>query len=382
MNYEKKVYVKCNLCGENHTNEISNRVQFEMPYKVVMCKNCGLMYINPVPCKEELNNFYIHKYESYYGIPAQYGDSNFKVRGYEIYDFLKGNVKTAEKILEIGAGGGGNILGLSEKYNSEEIAVFEPGRASNKSLDALGIQKIGEFYDEEIIDLKRFDFVVLSHVLEHFYEPKEVLSKIWNETAESVNLYIAIPSLSAINKKTYGYSSKMEEYWLRIVHLTYFHEKNIEDMLRVSGWRIKRKKKKNGELFILSEKTSKLDKEVSVQNVYEEHLNEVSYYKNMTNYLDLSKSYDREEKRVILFGSSKYGEQAYVNLKDRYDIICFCDNDSSKWGKKIYGIEIIDPNLICAIEFDYVIITSEYFREIGKQLFELGINQVKRIVIT
>ncbi|EGQ26938.1 methyltransferase domain protein [Sporosarcina newyorkensis 2681] len=275
-----------------------------MPYKVVMCKNCGLMYINPVPSKEELNNFYVHKYESYYGIPAQYGDSNFKVRGYEIYDFLKGNVETAEKILEIGAGGGGNILGLSEKYNSKELAVIEPGAGSNISLSTIGVQIIGEFYDEEILDLRRFDLIVLSHVLEHFYEPKEVLRKIWNDTAENVNLFIAIPSLSAINKETFNYSSKMEDYWLRVVHLTYFHQKNIEDMLRITGWKIKKKQKKNGELFILAEKNSKPDKEGSIQNVYEEHLNEVLYYKNMTDFIVLYKRHDQEEKRLILFGAS------------------------------------------------------------------------------
>ncbi|HCL4449593.1 TPA: TDP-N-acetylfucosamine:lipid II N-acetylfucosaminyltransferase [Clostridium botulinum] len=84
---------------------------------------------------------------------------------------------------------------------------------------------------------------------------------------------------------------------------------------------------------------------------------------------------DQKEK-VIVFGASKMGEAAYILLKEKYEIIYFCDNAKNKWGKDFCGIEIISPQ---SLEKDglkniQVIITSMYYNEIGKQLENMGIK--------
>lgn len=76
---------------------------------------------------------------------------------------------------------------------------------------------------------------------------------------------------------------------------------------------------------------------------------------------------------VILFGASKLGEIAYIMLKDKYNIIKYCDNDKSKKGNKINDIEIININELNKYEFDKIIICSQYYKEISEQLIDLGI---------
>ncbi|MCY6959563.1 TDP-N-acetylfucosamine:lipid II N-acetylfucosaminyltransferase [Clostridium brassicae] len=77
-----------------------------------------------------------------------------------------------------------------------------------------------------------------------------------------------------------------------------------------------------------------------------------------------------KKEKIIFFGASKMGEAAYVLLKDNYDIVCFCDNDKNKWGKNFCGVEIISPESLKKDELKniQVIITSMYYKEIGKQL--------------
>ncbi|MEW9093556.1 MAG: TDP-N-acetylfucosamine:lipid II N-acetylfucosaminyltransferase [Clostridiaceae bacterium] len=87
---------------------------------------------------------------------------------------------------------------------------------------------------------------------------------------------------------------------------------------------------------------------------------------------------DKKEK-VILFGASKMGEAAYVLLKDNYDIVYFCDNDKNKWKKNFCGVEIISPESLKQDDLKNIeiIITSMYYKEIGKQLESIGIQDFK-----
>lgn len=373
MDYENVKYINCLLCDSDEYEILANKVQFNMPYRTVICKNCGFIYLNPAPQKEELDKFYINEYEKYYGVPVSFGQVNFIERGHEIHDFLIENVKTAERIVEIGSGGGGNLFGLGQRYNSLELAAFEPGGNSKKSLKVSGINVIGEFYDVEPINLKAYDLVIMSHVLEHFHNPKDVLKKVWSETSENVNLYIAIPSLSAINRKTYTYHSKLEEYWFRAVHLSYFHKLNIEDMLALCGWEIEKlNNKENGELKILAKKKRDSKREISVRNAYKQHIEELEYYKQRSTGM---------KEKVILFGASQYGRMALNYLKNSYEILYFSDNDAEKWGSKIEGIDIISPHKLKTVSYDKIIITSTYYKEILAQLINMGLDNIDSMKI-
>ncbi|MCZ8539200.1 methyltransferase domain-containing protein [Psychrobacillus psychrodurans] len=281
MDYSKVEDTNCSICNSNRYSIIADKVQFEMPYRTVICRECGFIYLNPIPVKKELNNFYTYEYKKYYGVPVEITDLSYKKRGYEIYEFIKEFTSTVNKILEIGAGGGGNLLGLSEKFNTNYLAAVEPGGSSNRSLLSGKINVLGEFYDEEPLNIKEYDLIILSHILEHFYNPKKVLKKLWEETSDEAIIYIAIPSLSAIDQKKYSYHSALEDYWFRIVHLSYFHKQNILDLLEMTGWNMmKIHEKGNGELLIVVKKSSSLNENREIKNVYDLHLEEVNFYRD------------------------------------------------------------------------------------------------------
>lgn len=80
--------------------------------------------------------------------------------------------------------------------------------------------------------------------------------------------------------------------------------------------------------------------------------------------------------KCIIFGASKTGSVAYQLLKEKYDIIGFADNNSSKWGEFFCEKEILNPSALSTFENTQIIIASVYYASIYKQLREQGINDV------
>lgn len=74
----------------------------------------------------------------------------------------------------------------------------------------------------------------------------------------------------------------------------------------------------------------------------------------------------------IIFGASKYGKDVYREIKEKYKVIAFCDNDETKWGKEIDGKIVISPNRLMSNNAK-VIVASMYHIEIVMQLINYGI---------
>lgn len=70
---------------------------------------------------------------------------------------------------------------------------------------------------------------------------------------------------------------------------------------------------------------------------------------------------------------------------DDMEIVAYCDNDRSKWGKEIEGVKIISPDEIGQYNFDEIYIASDlYFSDIKDQLIkECNIREeiIKNVIV-
>lgn len=82
------------------------------------------------------------------------------------------------------------------------------------------------------------------------------------------------------------------------------------------------------------------------------------------------------KEKVILFGASELGKEAFKLLKENYNILFFADNDIAKDGKEFCGKSIILPTKLKDIAFDKIIITSQYNSEIANQLHNMHIENI------
>jgi hypothetical protein len=47
--------------------------------------------------------------------------------------------------------------------------------------------------------------------------------------------------------------------------------------------------------------------------------------------------------KFCIFGAGVWGMRFYAKFGEQYEIECFCDNDTSKHGRKYLGLPVISP---------------------------------------
>lgn len=220
--------VSCNVCGSYNDEKICTHGQFGLPANVVICKECGLSYLNPRWTEESLIDFYVNDYDNYYR-PSM--DKVLKENSLymPIYNRLKKENFLAGKvdaILDIGSGEGTNLQYLLDKIPNANYFAIEPSPKCQETLKSMGIKilarDIGANLDKEYDSY--FDLIIMRHVFEHFRDPVEMLKKVSKLLKENGVLYIAVP-----NSLNFGKHSLLD-HCFRAVHTYYFNIHTLKNI--------------------------------------------------------------------------------------------------------------------------------------------------------
>ena len=171
------------------------------------------------------NNLY-----AFFNNPEERFISQFNSAKYK-FNILKNfiNFDSAKNVLEIGCGTGG-ILSFFQSIKCDVTGVdYE-----NDHLEFARKKNIKTFSDYKNID-KKFDIVILSHVLEHLVEPDEVLNNCKKLLKKNGLIYIEVPSIESIPKH---YDYNLSNY-LHIAHVTHFTKNTFINFINLKGFEIK-----------------------------------------------------------------------------------------------------------------------------------------------
>ncbi len=87
----------------------------------------------------------------------------------------------------------------------------------------------------------------------------------------------------------------------------------------------------------------------------------------------LCKYFSGDVQDIIIFGTGDWGEKCYRVLSDEnVKVMCFADNNVSKWNTKMHGIRIINPDELCHLRAFVLIAVNEGWEEIRIQLKNFG----------
>lgn len=176
--------IKCNLCGSDDYIVLCEKERWDLPLKNVICKNCGLIYINPRPSVKDYQNFY----ESDYRIIvsgtdeglSRIFDSQKKMIESEIADICEKNIQSDKvfNIMDIGSSYGGTLQGFREKYPKAKLFGIEPViKNAEYSIKKTGADIFNGILEDYNTD-KKFDIILLARTLNHSLDPKANLKKI------------------------------------------------------------------------------------------------------------------------------------------------------------------------------------------------------------
>ena len=227
----------CPLCGAKdfeHDN-FNTFVENRHLYVVKICDKCGFVFQNPIYNKEH-----------YHSLPCHYPEDYFKHsvnRGSYTYRFFKEFIKRDPKVdvLDIGAGrceplkyilnagfSGHHAYKDANSYRGtaitmdpkETIYMADKWNMDIYHFDFEDNERVDEFIEN---NRKKFDFIIMSHVLEHFIDPDKAIKNVIKLLAPDGIVYIEVPSL-------YNAEYRIKSVWTP-EHVSYFTNSTLTRLM-------------------------------------------------------------------------------------------------------------------------------------------------------
>ena len=211
---------------------------------IVRCKNCSLVYTNPMVKEPEKN---------YWGDEEKYFEEArliFEVKGkshrdVNYIDDLKmiERFKPTGNFLDIGTNMG--MFLRHTRGKRWDVTGIEPSPAlSEMARKYFGLNIKTGYLHEAGFEDESFDVVTMTDVFEHIVEPKKMLGDIKKVLKKDGVLFIKVPNgrYNLLKLGLAKISGKLKDYDIfdSYEHLTHFSHNTLKKMLEESGFKIKK----------------------------------------------------------------------------------------------------------------------------------------------
>ena len=260
----------CSLCESNNFTLLCEGDRYGFDLKKQLCNDCGLVQTYPAVSKEFHKEFYSYHYRplylksemvDYQDVIKEQSDKAKKYLDYFINNGL--SEKLAElSIIEIGCSSGGTINGLKKAVKSVQGCDLDVN-AIKFSQENFQIEVEVGMYPSSLPNGPKL--FILSHILEHVFNPLETLKRVRSIMNSGDYLFIAVPGINSVRKG--DYKNDLRRYF-HIAHVTDFSASTLKNIANFSGFKsINIDEFING-LFIADEiKNWKKNHQDSIENI-------------------------------------------------------------------------------------------------------------------
>jgi len=235
MNVSSPKETCCPLCN-------SNKVQpryLHGDYWIIECLTCTGGYAYPRPNMENLPLIYNDDYIDKYIASVLHGQEFATKRFSSLSTFLAKQYpnllqKPDRSVLDIGSATG-HFLSEFKKSGWRTTGVELSYSASKFAREILGLEIINEDFFITDLDPQSYDLITMYHIIEHFLDPRAMLTKCHNLLSEDGALFIETPNWVGIGALIRG------ENWSHIIppeHLNYFSPQSLELLVKSSGFHV------------------------------------------------------------------------------------------------------------------------------------------------
>ena len=260
----------CSLCESKNFTLISEGDRYGFDLKKQFCNQCGLIQTYPALSREFHEEFYSYHYRPLYlkSETVDYEDvikeQNDKAKKYLEYFFNNGlSEKLADlSIIEIGCSSGGTISGLKTAAKSVQGCDLDVEAIKfaqdNFKLDV----EVGMYPSNLPNGPKLF---ILSHVLEHVFNPLKTLKEIRLLMNTGDYLFIAVPGMNGVAKG--DYKNDLRRYF-HIAHVTDFTRSTLTNVANYAGFKVTNIDQEINGLFVADEISHwRKNKQDSINNI-------------------------------------------------------------------------------------------------------------------
>jgi 2-polyprenyl-3-methyl-5-hydroxy-6-metoxy-1,4-benzoquinol methylase len=250
-------FVECNLCG----NE-SGTIVFETQIidggeshraKLIECKACDLVYLNPRPTGDTISRFYQENYEPHRvstvarGLTWRVQRAAFRVDAApwrrRLTALLRFTINTlgtrplllgnpGDRLIDVGCATGRHLL-LYHDLGWDIQGVESDPKCCSMIRETLQLPVIeGSWFDAET-EAGSVQAIIFWHVLEHLHDPRAALRKAFATLAPGGTLQLSVPTCDGVGFTTF------RESWAALElprHLFFFSRSALRRLLEEVGF--------------------------------------------------------------------------------------------------------------------------------------------------
>jgi len=332
-----------------------------------LCQGCGLVFHNPLPSHEEL--------EQYYGlsesdaespvfslIPEQLdGKARLDAFRQEMVGFLQRHwgERSPGRLLEMGSNEGHLLHGFREC--GWDVQGAELNRRASAVARALFNVPVHDGTIQSLsADPHSFEAIVSVHVLEHVHDPLETLKECHHLLHPDGVLYLEVPNLEQIPVSLAGTLFCFE-------HLYYFTPRSVTNVLHQSGFEVVDLDDQIGypAIRVIAKPTS------TRREIASDYDRATCLYQNkIQDGHRLSEDlgcrlkswvtqWTHEHKRVVLYGAGQHTKNI-LELADfqQVNVVGLVDGDPQKQGKVFNGYQVFRRQDMLDLRPDAILISS------------------------
>lgn len=194
--------------------------------KIWICETCGMVSVRDYLCPEDLGAYYSSM--SNYEYPAN--DYDFpeydKRKAHRQYDWLS-QFGHFVKVLDIGCSLA-YTLNLFSKDGSEVLGVEPSEKLKNIAKEKYGVDVITGFISGDTKLPGNQSLIILSHIVEHLFEPLSLLKNLHAHLAEEGMVFIEVPTIEEFDER--------DLFQFSFEHINYFSHGSLSNLMHCAGF--------------------------------------------------------------------------------------------------------------------------------------------------
>lgn len=187
-------------CGDDGGQEIALKDRYGFPIRTVLCMRCGLLRTSPRMKLSSARRFYAESYRVLYDGGDEKPDDRFATdlhTGQKMIQSVPRLMSMVETVFDVGCASGG-ILKAFQNAGKQTA-----GCDMNRTYLEYGRQQGLHLIEGEVATLaaeyeKQADLVLLSHVLEHFFDLKSEFEAVVDAARPGGFIIVIVPGLATV----------------------------------------------------------------------------------------------------------------------------------------------------------------------------------------
>jgi len=244
LHEQSKIRIEeCNLCGSRDFIILTKKDRYDFVNNAYACRDCGLVFLNPVMTSEACREFYKNDYRklvsAYHGkeISADTLFEEQEVYGKELCGFMEPFVRGRElkSLLDIGGSTGVVTNEFVVKFNLEgtvlDSAPLEIDKAKQFGFKTI-TKMLSEIREEQ---QHKYDIIIMCQTIDHLLDIAADLHKTREMISDHGLFFVDILDFRAV----YLQENSIQKS-VKLDHPFYLTEHTIEAYLKKSGFKILR----------------------------------------------------------------------------------------------------------------------------------------------